>query len=459
MPTESSADRARRLKAGGRLVEAAAAWAQAVAERPDSAVAEHNHASVLGDLGDHRGAADAAARALAKGGDAPETWLVRGRALQGLGELDAAEAALLAAVARRPGYAVAHRDLAQLRWMRTGDTGAALDALGVAPRDPALVRVRATVLLDAGDVAGAQAALAPAIARAPGDMGLRLIAANVAARAGEADAQLAHATAALGTAPGSIEAAKAAVEALLHLARADEAAALATRIAAVAPDDQGVIALLATAWRLMGDPRHAALCEDPTLVSARMIAVPAGWRDLPAFLGDLRDALYARHHWRTHPLEQSVRHGSQTQDDLSRASEPVIAALFVALDAPIRAHLAGLGAGDDPVRRRLRKDYRFAGAWSVRLRPGGYHTDHVHPQGWLSSAFYVDLPAAVAREPEGWLALGRPGVPTRPALAPFRHVAPRAGQLVLFPSYLWHGTEPFTGEDSRLTVAFDLLPA
>jgi hypothetical protein len=94
----------------------------------------------------------------------------------------------------------------------------------------------------------------------------------------------------------------------------------------------------------------------------------------------------------------------------------------------------------------------------VLLRPGGYHTDHVHPCGWLSSAFHVDLPETVAQRPQGWLAFGRPGVPTAPALPPTRHVRPVPGQLILFPSYLWHGTEPFSGDAPRLTVAFDLLP-
>lgn len=233
---------------------------------------------------------------------------------------------------------------------------------------------------------------------------------------------------------------------------------MAERIGAAAPDDQGVIALLATAWRLLGDPRHAAPCDDPALISAQSIDVPPGWPDLAAFLRDLAVTLRERHAWRTHPLDQSLRHGSQTQEDLSRVDHPVLRALFTALDRPIRAHLAQLGAGDDPVRRRNTGSYRFAGAWSVLLQPGGYHTDHVHPRGWLSSAFYVDLPDAVAQHPQGWLAFGRPGVPTSPALPPMRHVRPVAGQLVLFPSYLWHGTEPFSGEASRLTVAFDLLP-
>jgi uncharacterized protein (TIGR02466 family) len=430
-----------------------------VATRPGSAVAEHNLAAVLGDLGDAAGAEAATARALAKGGDAAETWLVRGRALQALGRPDEAEAALLAAILRRPDYPVAHRDLAQLRWMRTADLDHALAALTAAPATPDLIRIHATVLTEAGEAAAAAALLAQAVATHPADPALRLMAAAACGRQGDAPAQLAHATAALHLAPASAEAAKAGVEALLHAGRAGEAAPLAERLVAAAPHDQGALALACTAWRLTGDPRHAAWCEDPALVAAATIPTPPGWPDLPAFLADLAADLAARHPWRTHPLEQSVRHGSQTQQDLSRLDVPVLRALFAALDTPIAAHLAALGPGDDPVRRRIARGYRVAGAWSVRLSPGGFHSDHVHPQGWLSSAFYVELPPAVALEPEGWLALGRPGVPTAPRLAPLRHIRPAPGQLVLFPSYLWHGTEPFGGDAPRLTVAFDLLPA
>jgi hypothetical protein len=31
--------------------------------------------------------------------------------------------------------------------------------------------------------------------------------------------------------------------------------------------------------------------------------------------------------------------------------------------------------------------------------------------------------------------------------------------LVLFPSYMYHGTTPFDGEDYRTTIAFDVVPA
>jgi hypothetical protein len=29
---------------------------------------------------------------------------------------------------------------------------------------------------------------------------------------------------------------------------------------------------------------------------------------------------------------------------------------------------------------------------------------------------------------------------------------------VLFPSYMWHGTTPITGDQPRMTIAFDAVP-
>ena len=37
-------------------------------------------------------------------------------------------------------------------------------------------------------------------------------------------------------------------------------------------------------------------------------------------------------------------------------------------------------------------------------------------------------------------------------------VKPAEGMLVLFPSYLWHGTVAFATGTPRLTAAFDVLP-
>jgi len=95
----------------------------------------------------------------------------------------------------------------------------------------------------------------------------------------------------------------------------------------------------------------------------------------------------------------------------------------------------------------------------VRLRPGGFHIDHVHPLGWLSSAYYVSLPdLSDENSRAGWLRFGRPGLRLT-GCRPEWFVRPEAGMLALFPSYFWHGTVPFERGDQRLTAAFDVVPA
>jgi uncharacterized protein (TIGR02466 family) len=96
----------------------------------------------------------------------------------------------------------------------------------------------------------------------------------------------------------------------------------------------------------------------------------------------------------------------------------------------------------------------------VRLRRGGFHVNHIHPEGWVSSAFYLSVPAeaADASRRSGWLKFGEPRYPV-PGIEPTHFVQPVAGRLVLFPSYLWHGTTPLTSDETRVSVAFDAVPA
>ena len=99
----------------------------------------------------------------------------------------------------------------------------------------------------------------------------------------------------------------------------------------------------------------------------------------------------------------------------------------------------------------------FSGAWSVRLRSEGFHTNHIHPEGWISSALYIALPDDIDQG-EGHAGHIQFGVPLAMDLPPKRTIHPQIGTLVLFPSYMWHGTVPFTSPQPRITVAFDLIP-
>ena len=60
---------------------------------------------------------------------------------------------------------------------------------------------------------------------------------------------------------------------------------------------------------------------------------------------------------------------------------------------------------------------------------------------------------------QGWLEFGRP--PERmcsPTPPETRSYEPRAGRLILFPSWFWHQTLPFQSEEPRISVAFDVMP-
>jgi len=452
------------LKGLGRLDEALKVYERTVLVAPTSGVAEHNLAAVLGDLGRSEEAEAAARRALAKGVDAAETRLVHARALLAIGRFDEAETAFQEALNRSPFYMDAHRDFAQLIWMRTEDKDQATARIDAGLRsDPGAVGLRqlkARVLTFAGDAAGADTVLRDAVARHPDDAELLKSAAQAAMDVGDAERGLAGALKAQGlSAPGDAHAATFVCEALLALGRADEAAGIAEDLSRRFPHAQQALAYLATAWRLMRDERYRALYDYDAFVRPWTIETPKGWSSLAAYLADLTESLNGRHQLKTHPLDQSLRQGSQLAHVL-QTDNPAVRALPQALDGPIRAHMAALGRGKDPLRARNTGRYDFKGVWSVKLRPGGgRHVDHLHPEGWLSSACYIDLPGAVAGEGrQGWIKFGEPGVPTRPKLEAEHFVKPEPGLLVLFPSYMWHGTVPFEGTESRLTVAFDLVP-
>lgn len=452
------------LKRAQRHEEALAVDRQAAQAFPRSGVAWHNLATTLGELGRGDEALEALAKGFAAGLDSPLSWQVKARAHVACGDPAAAEAAYGEAVRRAPGLPVLAAERADFLWMARGDLAAALATLDQAfhagaPPTPLLL-VKAKLLASAGDRDQAADLLDRAAGHLPDDLQLVLAAAQAALEADRlADAER-HARRAEALAPEEIASLVQSTIVGLALGRADKALLFMRKALDLAPLDQSVLAWAATAARAAGDPLYAELCDYESMVGVYELEPPPGWTTQAGFLGDLKAALDRHHVMAEHPSAQSLRHGTQTTYRLSGSKDPAIEAFFKAIDAPVREHLASLGTGVDPLRRRNTGGYRIVGAWSVRLRPGGFHLDHMHHEGWISSAFYVETPDdALGRESrEGWLRLGQPPFRTVPELPAERFVRPRPGRLVLFPSYMWHGTVPFGTEERRMTIAFDLLP-
>ena len=213
-------------------------------------------------------------------------------------------------------------------------------------------------------------------------------------------------------------------------------------------------AYAATAWRLARDPRSEWLEGDERLVQTFDLT-----NELPP-LGTLADTFRTLHVGSGEYLYESVRGGTQTDGPLFSRIDPVIQQLRRAVVGAVERYVAQLPAMDRNhplLRERRDRRTRFSGSWSVRLRGGGRHANHVHPRGWISSALYISLPETSPndRQDAGWFTLGAPDEALGLPLPPWRKIEPKPGHLILFPSWMWHGTVPFA-EGERLTVAFDV---
>ncbi len=448
----------------GRLDGVVADYRRAAQARPDDPVVAQALAIALDAANRPAEAERLAAATLMRGHRNAVLLQTRARSLIALGEFDRAEAALRECLHLDPRLAEAHSHLARLVWMRTGNSAEATamldEALCKFPNDNALQATKAAILQGAGDARGAYACLAQQAGHPQAPPPL-LVRAGLAALDFDPALALPLAERASGLMPANAAARSLLAAALLGVGDARAALPHCETLLGAAPDDQYFIALQTTAWRLLDDPRYREYCDYAQWVLPQRLEAPAPWPDLASFFADLERSLARLHDPHGHPLLfQSLRHGTETTEDLTRSADPAIHALFQAFDTPIRRYLDHIRNGPEPLRRRDSGRYRFNGSWSVRLRASGFHMNHVHPRGWISSACYIELPdlGTDANENAGCLTFGEPGLITTPALHAEHIVRPEVGMLVLFPSYLWHGTMPFKSARTRLTVAFDVVP-
>lgn len=123
--------------------------------------------------------------------------------------------------------------------------------------------------------------------------------------------------------------------------------------------------------------------------------------------------------------------------------------------------------------RRLNAKWRM-NAWANVNRHGQGNEFHTHPGAFWSATYYV-RDGGVADDPSlgGEFEIQDPRGVAPAMLAPLiafatpggqsvgasELVRPRAGLMVLFPSWLSHGVRPYAGSDVRISIALNLTPA
>ncbi|HEY1878033.1 MAG TPA: tetratricopeptide repeat protein [Rhizomicrobium sp.] len=437
---------------------------RAVVAAPSQFEPHYYRGTVLAAEGRIADAATAQASAVSASPSRFEGHLALGKLLVRLGREDEALAAYQRAIENNPGALAAHDEFNFLAWEMGKDVrqlGSHAFARARVGETPELLLGEAELLLrfrNASEAARAEALLARAGdgAHIASARGRALMLQN---RLAEAAAQFDSAIAAE---PGSIGHRQDLAMTLLR----DRDAAAARRVLgeafAMEPQNQLTLGLLTLAARKLGDATWLGRIAVDDWAQEITPPVPPGFADMASFNTALGEELMSLHTRKAAPMDQSLNHGTKTPGtSLFARKSRLLCLLEDSLRHAIARYIAGLpeDAGN-PFLARRSGAFDFSGSWSCCLNSSGYHTNHIHPKGWISSAYYVHLPPDVAAgfENQGALKIGESPFGLGEDDRPSRVVTPAVGKLVLFPSYFWHGTVRFTANRPRLTVAFDVVP-
>lgn len=413
-----------------------------------------------------------AARLASKIPPSAEMALTIGEIAIGRRQKPVAEANFVQALSHPPSSRAAFRNLIQMRWTDkdVGRAGAAAlihKFVNENPNAGAFYLFGAELLSEMDQVEAALSLIQQAEAKFGEVPDTQFLKAKVLIEAGRGPEAFENADKALKARPGDLSTMAQLVRSALMVGEAGLALEASQAGQARQPKNQFWLAAGALAFRALGrDEEHARL-YDYSYVKAYDIAAPAEYNTQAEFLGLLKTALMKRHNHTAFPLGMSLRGGTQTSSDLRFADDRIIQDFFQALAEPMNAYISSMpDEVSHPLYGRRRKNFRFSNAWSVHLKGEGFHVNHIHPEGWISSAFYIDIPkdTAARKDKAGWIAFGKPSFavpgPNGKPLNAAHMMAPAAGQLLLFPSYMWHGTVPLPeDETSRLSISFDAVPA
>tara|TARA_B110000444_G_scaffold261018_1_gene310503 strand:- start:1971 stop:3290 length:1320 start_codon:yes stop_codon:yes gene_type:complete len=104
------------------------------------------------------------------------------------------------------------------------------------------------------------------------------------------------------------------------------------------------------------------------------------------------------------------------------------------------------------------EDYSVKG-WLIQINSNGYLKPHIHKMGWISGSIYLDMPEK-RKGNEGNIKFSTAGneYPNNGKLFPEKIVNLSIGDIILFPSSLFHSTIPYESSERRITLAFDVIP-
>jgi uncharacterized protein (TIGR02466 family) len=472
----------------GKLEAAAASFRRAVALAPRSPEIHFNLAVTCGRLGRLDEAIQTYRRAVALRPEFAVAHYNLGTALKDLGRLDEAAASLRQAVALQPGYAAAHANLgAVLQLQGRLDEAVACHraALAITPTARGHLSL-AAALRSQGQLAAASAALRQALALEPGYADAHNNLGETLWDQGQPEAAAASYRQALAIDPDHAEANYNLGILFYDGGRLEEAIPCFERSRLRDWQERRLYCLYKSerfdAFRTALPPLLTGRHVSPFLATlSGHHAANFGLPDACRFCPRPMDFV---HHARLEPLaapgsaltaallhdvalaeiaerkQGRLHHGIQSAGHLFRRPEASFGQLAALIEDAVDDYRRRFAGADCELMRAFPARTTFNSSWYVKMRQGGHLTSHIHETGWLSGVVYLAIPQRAAGSEDGCIEFSTDGdgYPRRHADFPRQVIAPRVGDVLLFPSSLFHRTLPFSADEERVCVAFDLAP-
>jgi len=175
---------------------------------------------------------------------------------------------------------------------------------------------------------------------------------------------------------------------------------------------------------------------------------------LKALLEDINNSEIAER------VQGMLHHGKQSAGNLFKRPEPSFRALAELVKQQFLRYREKFADADCELIKSFPQTLEFTSSWYVKMRQGGHLDPHIHEIGWISGAVYLAMPKNKQSPEEGAFEYGTHGdsYPQKHSNFPVGRVVPEVGDIVLFPSSLFHRTIPFSSDEERICIAFDLRP-
>ena len=429
-------------------------YKQATQINPHYAEVYNNMGTALKSKGDLEGAIDSYKQATKINPSYADAYNNMGIALNDKGDLDAAIESYKQTIQINPSYADAYNNMG-FALHDKGDLKAALDsykqAIQINPDYAGAYNNMGTTLKDMGDLEAAIDSYKQAIQIDPDYSDVY----NNMGNLFQENRQYTQAKECFDQFTGTDGSVAKALECSYHLEKHSEFNEVLVSIAKKNPANIRVAAMSAFAAHQTKQRDVYPFCKNPIeLIQFSHIKdhVPDSNKFINAILDEMKNqnALWE-------PKNRTTKSGFQTSGNLFTKPSENIKLLENIIQKELCSFHSKYKIHKSTLIENWPKKHNLVG-WYVHMLQNGHQGSHIHPSGWVSGVFYLKTVETPAQN-EGAIEFGMHGYdyPVKNEDYPRRIYQPCNGDLILFPSSLFHKTIPVIKDVERCVIAFDLV--